>query len=217
MYIRRFFCEKIYYTVEGVNKSFWHDIPLKNGDTYNMVIEINALNRTIREMTTKEINNPILLKKPKPLPPKTEYPIKLRDYNKDPAMNYGFFPQTYSSKDKIYRGLYCGDGDPLDVIELGGPTNYKPGDVIQVKLLGSFCLIDQGEVDWKVVVTNVLNRDNVSFEKIKKVMKWFKMFKTFYGKKENTILENDKFFNIEESEKVIEECHLDYLDYKRNI
>ena len=43
-----------------------------------MVIEIPAKNRTIREMTTKEINNPILVKKPKPLPIQTEYPIRIK-------------------------------------------------------------------------------------------------------------------------------------------
>jgi inorganic pyrophosphatase len=176
-----------------------------------MVIEIPASCKIIREMNIKEQDNPILIKKPKPLPPKTEYPIKVRDYTRDPIMNYGFFPQTYSSKDKKYRGLYNGDGDPLDVIELGGSTNNKPGDVIQVKLLGSFCLIDQGEIDWKVIVTNVLNDNTVDSEKIVKVMKWFKIFKTFYGKKENTILENDKLFDINETIKVIEECHNDYL------
>jgi inorganic pyrophosphatase len=216
MNIRRFFCSKIYYTTESKVKSFWHDIPLRTAQNYNMVIEIASGDQTIREMSIKEVNNPILIKKPKPLPPKTDYPIRVRDYSRDPVMNYGFFPHTYSSKDKIYRDLYSGDGDPLDVIEIGGPTCYKAGDIIEVKLIGSFCLIDQGEVDWKVIVTNITNKENIDHDRIKKVMKWFKIFKTFYGKKENTILE-DKFFDVEESMKVIEECHQDYINFIKTL
>ena len=45
--MRRFFCDKIYYKVDNKVKSFWHDIPLKSGDFYNMVIEIPAKNRKL--------------------------------------------------------------------------------------------------------------------------------------------------------------------------
>jgi len=199
-------------------KSFWHDISLKSNHYFNMIIEIPASSKTIMEMSTKEEFNPIIIKPPKQISNNTEFPIRIRDYSKDPICNYGFFPMTYSSKNKIYHKLYCGDGDPLDVIEMGGPTNYKPGDIIQVKLLGSFCLIDQNEVDWKIVVSNKEAESEVSMEKINKTMRWFKIFKTFFGKKENTILDNDKFFSISDTLDVIEECHSDYMDLikKRN-
>jgi inorganic pyrophosphatase len=204
--------EKIYLKIQNELKSFWHDVPMKGGHgVYNMVIEIPAFSRTIMEMNTKEKLNPLMIKHPKPLPKQTEFPIRIRNYAEDPQCNYGFFPQTYSSKEVKFRNLYCGDGDPLDVVEMGGPFNYKAGDVIQVKLLGSFCLIDQGEVDWKIVVANVKAAENNSLDdSIKQMMIWFKMFKTFYGKKENVILDDNKYFSVEETIKVIEESHMEY-------
>ena len=73
--------------------------------------------------------------------------------------------------------LYKGDGDPLDVCDLSEKEvgrdidnhnlqlliilyyAYKlfisaSGDVYSVKVLGCFCLIDQGEVDWKLLTVS---------------------------------------------------------------
>lgn len=206
--------EKIYLKENEVQKSFWHDLKLKSNNSYNMVIEIPAQSRIIIEMNKTEPFTP-LLRKINKVVKNSEHQVNIRDYSKDPMCNYGFFPQTYSNKEKKFRGLYCGDGDPLDVIEIGGPFNLNAGSIIQVKLLGSFCLIDQGEMDWKIVVANESSQpDPKQKETIDYVMYWFRMFKTFYGKKENTILDNNKFFTIEETLKVIEESHLDYNQSK---
>ena len=204
--------EKIYLRINNEIKSFWHDIPYRNpNSSYNMVVEIPCQSRIIMEMSRNEENNPIMLKKNKVVKnPLT--PIRIRDYSKDPLCNYGFFPQTYSSKENKFRDLFCGDSDPLDIIQMGGPFNHKPGDIINVNILGSFCLIDQGEMDWKVLVVNSqTDPSNITEEAIKKMMKWFKIFKTFYGKKENIILDNNKLFSIAETQQIIEESHQDYL------
>ena len=37
----------------------WHDIPLKEGDMYNMVVEIPKMTKAKMEVATKEENNPI--------------------------------------------------------------------------------------------------------------------------------------------------------------
>ena len=66
-------------------------------------------------------------------------------------------------------------------------------------------------------MSNVLNKETVPEEKIIKVMRWFKIFKSFYGKKENTILENNQYHSKLDSEKVIEGCNNYYIDYKRNL
>jgi hypothetical protein len=47
-----------------------------------------------------------------------------------------------------------GDNDPLDVCEIGELVS-KPGEVIQVKVLGVMALLDEGETDWKIMVINV--------------------------------------------------------------
>jgi len=226
---------KIYLEIDGKIKSFWHDIPLTNKDstyntynTYNMVIEIPCKSKLNLAMNLNEDNNPIILKSnKKPL----NTTNNTRDYSKDPEMNYGFFPRTYSDKNKKYlNNEYNGDGDPVDVIEIGGPYNKKAGDILVVKLLGSFCLIDQGELDWKIVVVNIENlpsnisQDNThsnsdalslitnKSKEIKELMHWFKIYKTFYGKSENIIL-NNKFYSIDETIKTINELHTDYKNY----
>jgi inorganic pyrophosphatase len=200
-------------------KSFWRDISLREGLNYNMVVEIPAKSRICYEMATSEENNPIKIKPPKPIPSNTNFPVRIRNYDEDPLINYGFLPQTYSSKHKIYRNLYSGDGDPLDVIEVSGPFNKHPGDIIQVTLLGSFCLIDQGEVDWKIIVGNVDTYDpKIDYKDIiTYTMKWFKIYKSFFGKKENEILENNRFFDINETISIIEECNDDYKSLIKNL
>jgi inorganic pyrophosphatase len=210
--------EKIFLKTNDQHKSFWHDIPVREKDSsnisnlFNMVIEIPALSRVILEMNKSEPFTPLMHKLNKVVK-NSPNPVNIRDHSKDPICNYGFFPQTYSDKDKKFRGLYNGDGDPLDVIEIGGPFDKKAGDVIQVRILGSFCLIDQGEMDWKVVVANsnsISQSDSKEKENIRYIMHWFKIFKTFYGKKENEILDDNKFFSVEETLKVIEESNSDY-------
>ena len=47
-----------------------------------------------------------------------------------------------------------GDNDPVDIVELGN-VKYNIGDIFRAKVLGSFCLIDQGEIDWKLMLLNV--------------------------------------------------------------
>jgi inorganic pyrophosphatase len=205
--------EKIYLKIKNDLKSFWHDVPLNEGPgVFNMVIEIPASSKLKLEMSTKEQLNPLISKPSKKITKQPEFPVRERDYSKDPICNYGFFPQTYSSKETKYRNLYKGDGDPLDVVEMGGPFNQKAGDIIQVKLLGCFCLIDQGEVDWKIVVANIKSlHENKSLEEsIKHMMHWFKIFKTFEGKKENFLLDDEKFFNLKETNEVIESSHKEY-------
>ena len=58
--------------------------------------------------------------------------------------NYGALPQTYEDPDHVDEYTnQKGDHDPIDVCEIGG-TVHKQGAVIQVKVLGVFALIDEG-------------------------------------------------------------------------
>jgi len=47
-----------------------------------------------------------------------------------------------------------GDNDPLDICELSGVPR-KTGDVIAVKILGVYAMIDAGETDWKILAIDV--------------------------------------------------------------
>ena len=43
-----------------------------------------------------------------------------------------------------------GDNDPVDVVEIG-TVQCKQGGVYKVKPLGAYAMIDDGELDWKIV------------------------------------------------------------------
>lgn len=84
---------------------------------------------------------------------------ELRYYAQFGLFNYGFLPQTWENKEqkeneliKELKGLQ-GDDDPLDVIEMGS-KQFQIGEITDIKILGSLCLIDQGEIDWKVIAIN---------------------------------------------------------------
>jgi inorganic pyrophosphatase len=49
--------------------------------------------------------------------------------------------------------LAQGDNDPVDVVEIGSRT-LEHGGVYPVKPLGVFAMIDDGELDWKVLPTS---------------------------------------------------------------
>lgn len=43
-----------------------------------------------------------------------------------------------------------GDNDPVDVVEIG-TVQCQQGGVYKVKPLGAYAMIDDGELDWKIV------------------------------------------------------------------
>ena len=43
-----------------------------------------------------------------------------------------------------------GDNDPVDVVEIGG-VPLSTGGVYPVKALGAYAMLDQGELDWKLL------------------------------------------------------------------
>lgn len=43
-----------------------------------------------------------------------------------------------------------GDNDPVDVVEIG-TVQCQQGGIYKVKPLGAYAMIDDGELDWKIV------------------------------------------------------------------
>lgn len=43
-----------------------------------------------------------------------------------------------------------GDGDPVDVCEIGSKVHQR-GAIVRVKILGTLAMIDEGETDWKIL------------------------------------------------------------------
>ena len=63
----------------------------------------------------------------------------------------------------IFR--YKGDGDPVDIIEIGSKV-HQPGDIVQVKILGTLAMIDEGFLCLNIhIVYFLINKKFLIFEK----------------------------------------------------
>ena len=197
--------------------SAWHDIPLLNNGVYNMCVEIP--NREIKkfEMSKTLKFNPIIQDK------KTKNGVEFKRYLKIPytGINYGFLPQTWEDNSKIILEGMKGDGDPIDVIEISNCNSFI-GEIMEIKIAGAICLIDQGEVDWKILAinNNFLTSNKISAEdylkayikneQLNRLLNKLKIYKTLDGKKENTLYKT--LFSAKEAVNTIEEAHKDYLN-----
>lgn len=115
-------------------------------------------------------------------------------------INYGAIPQTWENPHRNELtdiGSFHGDNDPLDIMDF----SYIPhqlGDVYQVKVFGAIALIDEGEMDWKVLGVNVEDpvckslRDYCDFfenyhTELNKMRQWLRTYKMVDGKGENRL------------------------------
>ncbi|KAG5104555.1 hypothetical protein JHK82_041525 [Glycine max] len=140
---RVFFVDK-----SGKKVSPWHDIPLRLGDDiYNFIVEIPKESSAKMEVATDESFTPIKQDTKKG---------KLRYYPYNIHWNYGLLPQTWEdpsfANSEVEGAL--GDNDPVDVVEIG-ERQRKIGEVLKVKPLGALAMIDEGELDWKIVAISL--------------------------------------------------------------
>lgn len=64
-----------------------------------------------------------------------------------------------------------GDNDPVDVVEIGG-TPLETAGVYSVKALGAYAMIDDGELDWKVICIRADNPLAPKLNDITDVERW---------------------------------------------
>ncbi|EUD63795.1 inorganic pyrophosphatase [Plasmodium inui San Antonio 1] len=203
----------------------WHDIDLVNEDgTYNMVVEITKYNYIKLEIQLTENFNVIKQDTKKG---------KLRYYHNSIYWNYGALPRTYEYPKHIYSCqtgdnqdlFFTGDDDPLDVVDVG-QNSLKMGQIVPVKVLGAFTLIDEGQLDWKIIAINKYDKhfDDVnSLEDVQKyypstlnmLLEWFRSYKMAESKKLNII--SKKLYNKEESEGLIQKTHEYYCEFLRDV
>ncbi|KYO03276.1 putative inorganic pyrophosphatase [Plasmodium gaboni] len=209
-----------------VSISPWHNIDLKNDDgTYNMIVEISKYNYIKLEIQLKEKFNIIKQDKKKG---------KLRYYHNSIYWNYGALPQTYEYPKHIYQNksktnneplFFNGDNDPLDIIDIGS-ASLKIGQVVPVKILGAFTLIDEGELDWKIIA---INKEDKHYEDINSLsdidkyyphtlsllLEWFRSYKMADTKKLNLI--SKQLYDKKESEELITKTHHYYLEFLQDV
>ncbi|XP_063775410.1 inorganic pyrophosphatase 2, mitochondrial [Pseudophryne corroboree] len=206
-----------------------HDVPAKKSKTnlhknvMNMVVEIPRWTNAKMEIATKESLNPIKQDVKKG---KLRYVANIFPH-KGYIWNYGALPQTWedpSHKDSDTN--CCGDNDPIDVCEIGSKVCSR-GDVIQVKPLGVLALLDEGEMDWKIIAINIDDPEAVKFNDIDDVRKykpgyleatveWLKSYKVPDGKPENQFGFNAEFKDQAFAVEIIKATHKYWKDMVHN-
>merc|ERR1712194_509153 len=198
-----------YKDTAGKEISPWHDIPLHTGEAgvFNAVFEIPKMTKPKMEVAIKEANNPIAQDVKKG---------KLRDYHGPIFWNYGCLPQTWEDPNHEHPELKCfGDDDPIDVVEIGSKA-LGMGSVTEVKPLGVLAMIDDGELDWKVVAIAVDDPLAMEYNDIDDVpdaikdgiREWFRWYKTPDDKPLNGFGFDEKWLDAKAAGEVIEETHV---------
>uniref|UniRef100_A0A3Q3C469 inorganic diphosphatase n=1 Tax=Haplochromis burtoni TaxID=8153 RepID=A0A3Q3C469_HAPBU len=185
-----------------------------NAVLYNMVVEVPRWSNAKMEIAIKEPLNPIKQDEKKG---KLRYVANIFPH-KGYIWNYGALPQTWEDpgqKDKETN--CCGDNDPIDVCDIGTQV-CSTGQVIQVKVLGILAMIDEGEMDWKVIAINAEDPDAKNLNNIEDVRKnrpghleatveWFRKYKVPDGKPENKFGFNGEFKDKDFAVEIIKSTH----------
>ncbi|XP_069700518.1 inorganic pyrophosphatase isoform X1 [Periplaneta americana] len=194
-----------------------HDIPIyadASKKIFNMVVEIPRWTNAKMEINLKEVLNPVKqdVKKGKLRFVANCFP------HHGYIWNYGAIPQTWENPEVLDESTGCkGDNDPIDILEIGYRV-AKRGEVLQVKVLGTVALIDEGETDWKIIAIDVKDpladqlKDISDVEKhfpglLKATIEWFKIYKIPDGKPENQFAFNGEAKNREFAHHVIDDVH----------
>eukprot|EP01115_Flamella_aegyptia_P004028 TRINITY_DN17957_c0_g1_i1.p1 TRINITY_DN17957_c0_g1~~TRINITY_DN17957_c0_g1_i1.p1 ORF type:complete len:270 (+),score=122.57 TRINITY_DN17957_c0_g1_i1:30-812(+) len=207
---------KGYFYKDGHAVSPFHDIPLwadKSKNVANMVVEIPKGQQAKLEISKFDNLNPIKqdVKNGKLRYVAIKYPF-----------NYGALPQTWENPETVHPDTKAkGDNDPVDAVDISSAT-YNTGDVISVKILGTYAMIDEGETDWKVVCINVNdpNADKINDAsdiekvfpgKLKEVFEFLRDYKIPDGKPANQFAFNgelkDKAFALQITHETHEDWH----------
>lgn len=197
--------------------SLFHDIPMglnRDIQTVNVLIEIPRWSNAKFEISKDIPFNPITqdTKKGKLRFVKNLFPFKGYIHN------YGAIPQTWDDPTVVEpeTGLK-GDNDPIDVCEIGSRV-ASLGDVFEAKVLGALALIDDGELDWKIIVIDCLDplaKELKDIEDVERLMpglldatrRWFREYKIPDGKPKNEFGYDDQFLSASKAMDVIEHSH----------
>lgn len=210
-------------TPQGHLRSFIHDLPLKMDPAaraVDMVVEIPRLEQGKFEISKDTPANPIVQDTKKGalrflnnIFPFAGYPV-----------NYGALPQTWEDPTlavKVDAATLYGDNDPLDVCEISSDV-HAVGDIKRVKILGCLAMIDDGELDWKMLAVShahpLAHKLNTP-EDVEKELPglltalktWLQDYKRPMGKPKNTFGREteglDGWLGPQQAWAVVEECH----------
>merc|ERR1719191_1046360 len=187
----------MYFKKDGKTISPWHEIP--------------KMTLKKMEIATKVEGNPIM---------QDEKKGKARLYHGPIFWNYGCLPQTWEDPnvkgDADVNGAF-GDDDPVDVVEIGA-ASLDMGSFTPVKVLGCLSMIDDGELDWKVIAVNAADEHAAAMNDVDDIEKfypgtvsgireWFRWYKTPDDKPVNGFGHGERALGAAETKEVIAETN----------
>jgi len=206
---------RMYFLLNDQPISPFHDIPLysdKSKGILNMVLEIPKGTQAKMEICKGESFNPI----------KQDVKNgKLRNVAYKYPFNYGAFPQTWENPQYVHPDTNSkGDDDPVDAVDISS-LQGKRGEVVQVKVLGTYAMIDEGETDWKILCIDVRDplaskiNDSSDIEKqmpgkLKEVFEFLRDYKIPDGKPANKFAFDNALKDKAFALKVVEETEADW-------
>ena len=118
--------------------------------------------------------------------------------------------------------MFTGDNDPIDVCEIGQRVATR-GEVMQVKVLGTLALVDEGETDWKLIAIDVRDPLAARLNDIDDVdtympgflaatYEWFRNYKIPTGKPANKFGFDGQFKNRAYAHSKIDETNRFWLE-----
>lgn len=123
--------------------------------------------------------------------------------------NYGFIPKTY-----------CDDNDPLDILVLSQIT-VVPMCIVSSKVIGVMRMIDNGELDDKIIAVAENDMSVSHIEDISELPRhFFKELKNFfedYKKLENKTVKIEEFQNNITAKEIVLQSMADYESYINNV
>ncbi|HEY9792343.1 MAG TPA: inorganic diphosphatase [Candidatus Obscuribacterales bacterium] len=110
--------------------------------------------------------------------------------------NYGFIPQTY-----------CEDNDPLDILVLGQEP-LVPLCLVRTKPIGLMKMVDQGELDDKVIAVHLDDQEYIDYNSIDDLpqhrLNQVKRFFQDYKLLEHKTVTVEQFFGPKEAHEAIQ-------------
>ncbi|OQR96953.1 APS kinase/ATP sulfurlyase/pyrophosphatase fusion protein [Achlya hypogyna] len=198
--------------------SAWHDVPLYvSASVVNLVVEIEKGKMEKMEVNKARAWNPIAQDVTKTNA--TRYYM----YGV-PFFNYGMLPQTWEDPALKDAHGHGGDNDPLDVIEVGDAV-LPIGSVVPVRVLGSLELIDQDEVDHKIIALALSDPAAARIhtaadllahkpEVVARLVDWLKNYKRPEGKPAN-VLAQESLASEAAALDIVAETHARYAKLRK--
>ena len=170
----------------------WHDVDPGQPSNFTAIVEI-PLNSSNKYELDKKTG---LLKLDRVLHSAVFYPA-----------NYGFIPQTLAD-----------DGDPLDVLILAAEPVY-PLTMVQARPIGLMEMIDQGELDYKVIAVGIHDPEYNTYHDVHELPKHrvavVKRFFEDYKTLENKMVKVDDILPALEAVPVINNALEVYRDWAK--